>query len=172
LNGNGNEFVVSNATVTFDQTSNDNNEIRLGYKAPDWADSSWVNRDCALVLRGQNPQIVAPKTLLYIDSGSALRFEIPAEGYANGVIPIQVNKLAYGKYESHGEIDVDCSAFMAKGGKLTLMTVEANDGLTTDKATALIETARATLPEGCTLTVENKKLVLRCPRRGFVFRVR
>ena len=172
LNGNGNEFIVSNATVTFDQTSNDNNEIRLGYKAPKWTDTSWVNRDCALVLRGQNPQIVAPKTSLHIDSGSALRFEIPAEGYANGVIPIKVNKLIYGNYESHGEIDVDCSAFMAKGGKLTLMTVEANDGLTTDKATALIETARATLPEGCTLTVENKKLVLRCPRRRFVFSIR
>ena len=61
---------------------------------------------------------------------------------------------------------------MHKGGKLTLATVEADKGLTSDAANALIETARETLPEGCTLTVENKSLVLRCPRRRFVFSIR
>ena len=168
LNGNGNEFVVSNATVTFDRSTADKNQIRIGYDpGADWEDS-WSNRDCALVLKGNNPKIDAPLTSLFVDSGSALRFEIPAEGYADGVIPLQVKKLTY---NSLGKMEVDCSAFLAKGGKLTLMTVEDDDGLR-EKAAALIDTARATLPEGCTLTVENKKLVLRCPRRRFVFSIR
>ena len=166
LNGHGNEFVVSNATVTFDQDANSENQIRLGYKAPKWTDDSWVNMDCALVLKGRNPSIVAPKTELRIDENSVLRFEIPAEGYAS--IPLHVNNFS----GSNGRIEVDCEAFMHKGGKLTLATVEASKGLTSDAAKALIETARETLPEGCTLTVENKSLVLRCPRRRFVFSIR
>ena len=166
LNGHGNEFVVSNATVTFDTESNSENQIRLGYKAPKWTDDSWVNMDCALVLKGRRPSIVAPQTELRIDQNSVLRFEIPAEGYDS--IPLHVNKFN----GSNGRIEVDCEAFMHKGGKLTLATVEADKGLTSDAANALIETARETLPEGCTLTVENKSLVLRCPRRRFVFSIR
>jgi hypothetical protein len=166
LNGCGNEFVVSNATVTFDQDANSENQIRLGYKAPKWTDDSWVNMDCALVLKGRNPSIVAPQTELRIDENSVLRFEIPAEGYAS--IPLHVNNFSV----SMGRIEVDCEAFMHKGGKLTLATVEASKGLTSDAAKALIETARETLPEGCTLTVENQSLVLRCPRRRFVFSIR
>ena len=168
LNGHGNEFVVSNATVTFDTESNGENQIRLGYKAPKWDDDSWVNMDCALVLKGRSPSIVAPQTELRIDENSALRFEIPAEGY--DAIPLFVNKLNFGA--GMGKIEVDCEAFMHKGGKLTLATVEASKGLTSDAAKALIETARETLPDGCTLTVENKSLVLRCPRRRFVFSIR
>lgn len=166
LNGHGNEFVVSNATVTFDQNANSENQIRLGYKAPKWTDDSWVNMDCALVLKGRRPSIVAPQTELRIDQNSVLRFEIPAEGYDS--IPLHVNKFN----GSNGRIEVDCEAFMHKGGKLTLATVAADDGLTSDAANALIETARETLPEVCTLTVENKSLVLRCPRRRFVFSIR
>ena len=166
LNGHGNEFVVSNATVTFDQDANSENQIRLGYKAPKWTDDSWVNMDCALVLKGRRPSIVAPQTELRIDQNSVLRFEIPAEGYDS--IPLHVNKFN----GSNGRIEVDCEAFMHKGGKLTLATVEADKGLTSDAANALIETARETLPEGCTLTVEDKSLVLRCPRRRFVFSIR
>jgi hypothetical protein len=166
LNGHGNEFVVSNATVTFDTESNSENQIRLGYKAPKWTDDSWVNMDCALVLKGRNPSIVAPQTELRIDENSVLRFEIPAEGYAS--IPLHVNNLN----GSMGRIEVDCEAFMHKGGKLTLATVEASKGLTSDAAKALIETARETLPDGCTLTVEGQSLVLRCPRRRFVFSIR
>lgn len=167
LNGSGNEFVVSNATVTFDPEKHDENQIRLGYKATsDKWEASWVNMDCALVLKGRSPSIVAPQTELRIDQNSVLRFEIPAEGYDS--IPLHVNKFN----GSNGRIEVDCEAFMHKGGKLTLATVEASKGLTSDAAKALIETARETLPDGCTLTVEGQSLVLRCPRRRFVFSIR
>ena len=101
---------------------------------------------------------------MQIQNGSVVRFEVPENGYAANIVPLKVKTLSFAEGTS---LEVDCKAFWQKsGGKLVLaeMSTFAGD-------TALVA-ANETLPEGCTLTVENKSLVLRCPRRRFVFSIR
>ena len=158
FSGNGNALVVSNGTVSCGQ-------IQLGYNRPNWkTDSKVTSRDCALVLSGENGRIVAEDSTAQIQNGSVVRFEVPENGYAANIVPLKVKTLSFAEGTS---LEVDCKAFWQKsGGKLVLaeMSTFAGD-------TALVA-ANETLPEGCTLTVENKSLVLRCPRRRFVFSIR
>ena len=158
FSGNGNALVVSNGTVSCGQ-------IQLGYNRPNWKnDSKVTSRDCALVLSGENGRIVAEDSTVQIQNGSVVRFEVPENGYAANIVPLKVKELSFAEGTS---LEVDCKAFWQKsGGKLVLaeMSTFAGD-------TALVA-ANETLPEGCTLTVENKSLVLRCPRRRFVFSIR
>jgi hypothetical protein len=174
LNGHGNALVVSNATVAFETSIVDDNEMRIGYRYRNgnWTENGWFTRDCALVLKGNAPQVIAPKTVLNVENNSVLRFEIPEAGYADKIIPLKIRKLT--NNENNGtsaRIEIDCAAFAVKGGKLTLIEVSDSDGLSNDKAQAMINEVE--LPEGCSLKlIDNKKLVLKCPRRGFVLKVR
>lgn len=169
LNGYGNQFVVSNAVVTFDSTVEKDNELRIGYSAPTWIDKGWASKDCALVLRGDSPEINATKSAFLFETNSILRIEVPENGYVNGIIPLKMRKILF---NNTSRLEIDCGSFMKKGGKVTLATFVDDTGLTDASGVAILNKARATLPEGCTLIVENKKLVLRCPRRRFVFCIR
>ena len=169
LNGYGNQFVVSNAVVTFDSTVETDNELRIGYSAPGWSDKGWASKDCALVLRGDSPEINATKTAFHFETNSILRIEVPENGYVNGLIPLKMRRISF---NNTSRLEIDCGSFVKKGGKVTLATFVDDTGLTGASGVAILNKARATLPEGCTLIVENKKLVLRCPRRRFVFSIR
>ena len=70
-------------------------------------------------------------------------------------------------------IEIDCEDFAAKtGGKLILATVKNSGGLTSTDTVAKLEAVKQTLPPGSVLTWSDRQLVLKCPRRRFVFSIR
>ena len=71
LSGNGNAFIVSNATVNL-QTRSEDNVMHIGYRYFDWKEG--VSTNCSLIIRGNTPKINAQDTQLSINNGSVLRF--------------------------------------------------------------------------------------------------
>ena len=171
LSGTCNSLVVSNATVVC-ETRDDDNVLHIGYSYYKWAEGI-ASTNCALVLRGKTPKISAPGTLIYLYSGSVLKFEIPEDGYEKGFVPLEIKHLG-GDGKSGTGIEIDCEDFVAKtGGKLTLATVKSSTGLTSDATDAMLKAAAAKLPPECTLSWTDRKLVLQSPRRcGFFISVR
>jgi hypothetical protein len=161
FSGNGNALVVSNGTVSCGQ-------IQLGYNRPNWkTDSKVTSRDCALVLSGENGRIEAEDSTVAIQNGSVLKFEVPEDGYESDIIPLKVKSLSF---DEGTKMEIDCEAFMYKGGKVTLVEVTGNDGF--EKANNMIAAVNASLPQGCYLSVIGKKLMLTCSKRRFVFSIR
>jgi hypothetical protein len=169
LSGNGNAFIVSNATVNL-QTRREDNVMHIGYRYYNWKEG--VSTNCSLIIRGNTPKINAQDTQLSINNGSVLRFEIPADGYEKGFIPLCVKHLGCDGM-SGTRIEIDCEDFAAKtGGKLILATVKDSGGLTSANTVAKLEAVKQTLPPGSVLTWSDRQLVLKCPRRRFVFSIR
>lgn len=164
LNGTGNALVVSNASVICDTASR--SYMYIGYRYFKWAEGV-TPTNCAIVLRGNTAKIYAPQTQISLYHGSTLRIEVPEGGYADGFVPIEAYYLSS---DGNGnKLEIDCEEFAAKtGGKLTLMQVVASQGLTSAAVKAMIEAVAATLPEKCTLSYADKKLTLKCPRRGTI----
>ena len=161
FSGNGNALVVSNGTVSCGQ-------IQFGYNRPHWkSDSKVTSRDCALVLSGENGRIEAEDSTVAIQNGSVLKFEVPEDGYESDIIPLKVKSLSF---DEGTKMEIDCEAFMYKGGKVTLVEVTGNDGF--EKANNMIAAVNDSLPQGCYLSVIGKKLMLTCSKRRFVFSIR
>lgn len=161
FSGAGNMLIVSNGLITC-------GSIQIGYNRPNWNNISKVtSRDCALVLRGESGQIDATDGVLQVLNGSVLRFEVPEDGYESDIIPLKVKSLSF---DEGTKMEIDCEAFMYKGGKVTLVEVTGNDGF--EKANNMIAAVNASLPQGCYLSVIGKKLMLTCSKRRFVFSIR
>ena len=164
FSGNGNALVVSNGTVRCGQ-------IQLGYNRPRWKnDSKVTSRDCALVLRGEKG-CVEISGVLQVQNGSVLKFEVPENGYDANITPLKVASLSF---DEGTKVEIDCKAFMHKGGKVTL--VEASEGIKKNEGSIddMINAVNASLPEGCSLSLAdtNTKLMLTCSKRRFVFSIR
>ncbi|MBO5941381.1 MAG: hypothetical protein J6R18_09340 [Kiritimatiellae bacterium] len=161
FSGAGNMLIVSNGLITC-------GSIQIGYNRPNWNGISKVtSRDCALVLRGERGQINARDGALQVLNGSVLRFEVPEDGYESDISPLKVKSLSF---DEGTKMEIDCEAFMYKGGKVTLVEVTGNDGF--EKANNMIAAVNASLPQGCHLSVIGNKLMLTCSKRRFVFSIR
>ena len=160
FSGHGNRLVISNGCVS------SAGSIQIGYRRSGW-DSSYNSRDCALVLRGERGQIDVTRGALQVLNGSVLRFEVPEDGYESDIIPLKVKSFSF---DEGTKMEIDCEAFMYKGGKVTLVEVTGNDGF--EKANNMIAAVNASLPQGCHLSVIGNKLMLTCSKRRFVFSIR
>ena len=161
FSGSGNMLIVSNGLIKCGQ-------IQIGYNRPYWINTSKVkSKDCALVLRGERGQIDAPNGALQVQNGSVLRFEVPEDGYESDIIPLKVKMLSFAEGT---KMEIDCEAFMYKGGKVTLVEVTEKDGF--KNANNMIAAVNDSLPQGCYLSVIGKKLMLTCSKRRFVFSIR
>jgi hypothetical protein len=161
FSGAGNMLIVSNGLITC-------GSIEIGYNRPNWNNISKVtSRDCAIVLGGERGQIDATDGVLQVLNGSVLRLEVPEDGYESDNIPLKVKSLSF---DEGTKMEIDCEAFMYKGGKVTLVEVTGNDGF--EKANNMIAAVNDSLPQGCYLSVIGKKLMLTCSKRRFVFSIR
>ena len=160
FSGCGNMLVASNGVIKC-------GAIQLGYNRPYWKSTSMVtSKDCAIVFRGEKGRIESTG-VLQIQNGSVLKFDVPENGYDANITPLYVKSLSF---EDGTKVEIDCKAFMYKGGKVTL--VETNEGITISDG--MIDAVNASLPQGCSisLTNNNKKLILTCSKRRFVFSIR
>jgi len=162
FSGHGNMLVVSNGCVSSTDT------IQIGYRRTGWA-NGLNSKDCAIVFQGRRGRLDAPDNVLQVQNGSVVRFVIPEDGYENGIVPLKLRGLSFDS-TSNARLEIDCEAFMAKGGgKVTLAKV-GKAGF--ENATGAFTAFKETLPPGYDLTWENNTLVFRCPRNRFVFSIR
>ncbi len=169
--GVANTVCVSNATVNIGGNA-DVVGLRVGYNVPNGYSNS---TNCVLVLQGTTPKVeihsaVADNGACWFSNGATLRFEIPKEGYADGYVPLTTNSKFLMDDEA-SKLEIDCAEFVAKtGGKLHL--IHAEGGITAASKTRLAACA-STLPERCTLIVEDTDVYLKSPRvAGFVISFR
>ena len=158
LMGIRNMLAVSNATLNIAK-KNDEVALRIGYKSGDL-----VPDNCVLCLKGASPKINvdvgASTNACWVQNNSAIRFEIPKEGYARNHVPVSLG----GKFlfDSGCRLEIDCEGFArAGGGRLTL--IEAGYNITEDSKNALAEGVRG-LPEGCQVRISDRSVKLYCPR--------
>ena len=165
--GVANTVCISNATVNIGGNA-DVVGLRVGYNVPNGYSNS---TNCVLVLQGTTPKVEINSAAVdngacWFANGSTLRFEIPKEGYADGYVPLTTNSKFLMDDEA-SKLEIDCAEFVAKtGGKLHL--IHAEGGITAASKTRLAACA-STLPERCTLIVEDKDVYIKSPRvSGFV----
>ena len=159
LMGFGNALVVSNATVRMAK-SDDTVGLRVGYTKAGAASSS----GCMVRLCGANPKIDIDETGgVTFANYSTLRFEVPKEGYADGYVPLTTNSKFLMEDEG-SKLEVDCAKFVAKtGGKLHLIHA---DGGFTSVTKARLGACASTLPQECTLTVDDTDVWLQAPSKA------
>lgn len=169
--GIANTVCISNATANIGGGS-DTVGLRVGYNVPNGYSNS---TNCVLVLQGTTPKVEINSAAVdngacWFSNGATLRFEIPKEGYADGYVPLTTNSKFLMDDEA-SKLEIDCAEFVAKtGGKLHL--IHAEGGITAASKTRLAACA-STLPERCTLIVEDTDVYLKSPRvSGFVLMYR
>ena len=167
--GIANTVCISNATVNL---GGDNVGLRVGYNVQSGYSNS---TNCVLVLQGTTPKVeinsvAADNDACWFANGSTLRFEVPKDGYADGYVPLTTNSK-FLMEDDASKLEIDCAEFVAKtGGKLHL--IHAEGGINAASKTRLAACV-STLPERCTLIVEDTDVYLKSPRvAGFVISVR
>ena len=165
--GIANTVCISNATANIGGGS-DSVGLRVGYNVPNGYSNS---TNCVLVLQGTTPKVeinsaAVDNAACWFSNGATLRFEIPKEGYADGYVPLTTNSKFLMDDEA-SKLEIDCAEFVAKtGGKLHL--IHAEGGITAASKTRLAACA-STLPERCTLIVDDKDVYIKSPRvSGFI----
>lgn len=155
VSGTSNRLILDDGLIYCTNTEYNVEICYRAYGTPD--DQSPTN--ALVVIRGAKPQIRADN-LMKMYNGATLRYEIPADGYAEGHCPIVASALQIG---SSCKVEIECAEWAAKtvGGKLALAKVTAEDGL----STVPLEKIRKTLPENCRLVVSNKTLYLKTPKQ-------
>ena len=109
--GSGNTLVVSNGTLRL----TDSEGIGIGYSHDN---AKYTPNGAKVVISGATPKIEAAGNC-YLRQDSILKFEIPAQGYAEGYVPFEGLRLFF---DNTASIEVDCEDYLAAGGGvLTLM---------------------------------------------------
>ena len=109
--GSGNTLVVSNGTLRL----TDSEGIGIGYSHDN---AKYTPNGAKVVISGATPKIEAAGNC-YLKQDSILKFEIPAQGYAEGYVPFEGLRLFF---DNTASIEVDCEDYLAAGGGvLTLM---------------------------------------------------
>ena len=154
LAGVDNALVVSNGTVD------------VKYLVPGFLyNASSIATNGMVRFCGTSPKVyVRGGSYCKFENNSILRFEIPKAGYADDHVPLDLSCAL--TFDSTSRLEIDCEEFAAKtGGKLHL--IHAEGGITAASKTRLA--ACVTLPERCTLIVDDKDVYIKSPRvRGFI----
>lgn len=154
-----NRIVVSNGVLLSERTDPNGYSLHFGAKWDTGADPA---RN-ALVLKGASPRVEITDSGINLDHASLLRFEIPAEGYAE--TPVQVRKLTLSE---DSVLEVDCAALAAnpqsKTQKICLADCTGTNGLSIPDS--VLAAANVGLPERCSLYTEDGKLMLKIPGTG------
>jgi hypothetical protein len=110
--GSGNTLVARNGTLRLTDASEG---LGVGYKH---SDPEYTPSGAKVVISGTTPKIEAAGNC-YLKQDSILKFEIPAQGYAEGHVPFEGLRLFF---DNTASIEVDCEDYLAAGGGvLTLM---------------------------------------------------
>ena len=110
--GSGNALVVKNGTLRLTDYAEG---IGIGYKH---SNAEYTPSGAKVVISGTTPKIEAAGNC-YLKQDSILKFEIPAQGYAEGYVPFEGFRLVF---DNTASIEVDCEDYLAAGGGvLTLM---------------------------------------------------
>ncbi|MBE6396725.1 MAG: hypothetical protein E7046_06960 [Lentisphaerae bacterium] len=110
--GSGNTLVVKNGTLRLTDASEG---MGIGYEH---SNAKYTPSGAKVVISGTTPKIEAAGNC-YLEQDSILKFEIPAQGYAEGYVPFEGLRLLF---DNTASIRVDCEDYLAAGGGvLTLM---------------------------------------------------
>jgi len=157
VRGVNNEIVVSNATFKIDGTAYG---IWIGHGS-----NSSGNK---LIVQGTTPSVYVKE---YKSShGSTIRFEIPAEGYAEGYVPMTM-KLDSALNTATERFEIDCAAWVANPDavrKLVLMRTTTD--ITSAQADWILA-QNADLPESVRLKVTSREVIIQ-KRGGFILSFR
>ena len=112
--GSGNTLAVSNGTL---RLTDESEGLGVGYKHNN-NNAKYTPNGAKVVISGATPKIEAAGNC-YLRQDSILKFEIPAQGYAEGYVPFEGLRLFF---DNTASIEVDCEDYLAAGGGvLTLM---------------------------------------------------
>lgn len=157
VHGVNNEVIVSNATLKIDGT---------GYGI--WLGRGSSSSGNKLIIQGATPSVYLKEYKSV--NGSVLRFEVPAEGYAEGYVPV-TTKLASNLDTATEKFEIDCAVWAANPNavrKLVLMRT------TTDITPAQVDwilAQNSDLPDTVRLKVTMREVILQ-KRMGFVLSFR
>ena len=157
--------VVSNATFEVTESANDHG-FQVGFKEQETAKPYTDN---VLVLQGATPQIRVENAIMTLDHASTMRVEVPADGYAEGFVPVRAKTFSV--LDSDSLLTADFTSFLQNsGGRITI--VETTGGVAIDE-TALAA-SNALLPEGCAwmVSADGKKLMLKAVKPGMTIIIR
>ena len=158
VRGVNNRVVVSNATLQASSTA--------GYGI--WFGHGSNSSGNTLAVRGTTPRVELNECKL--SNGSSIRFEIPAEGYADGYVPVTARVLNPVSTATE-KFEIDCAAWAANPDavrKLVLMRTTAD--ITSANADWIL-TQNPGLPEGVRLKVTSNEVILQ-KRGGFILSFR
>lgn len=150
IDSHDNTAVISNGTLKCSQVTG--GSLLVGIRTGDGSADMTGN---AVVMRGSSPRISTSGRVTFKNS-SSLRFEIPAGGYAEGVVPITAGGLLE---LNDTALSVDAEAFRANmTRRRTTLTLATSTGVTIDEAS--LAAANAALPEGCRFFIDDGKNLL------------
>jgi len=172
VGGDGNTLCVSNALVTVTGSPNYLYALDIG-------DSGMsVRTNATLVLAGNAPRIVS-QGRLRVTNGSELRFELPPEGYEEGVIPINLDGnmiVSSGSTVTLSGIDAMLSRHYDLGKKASYTLARAT---TLSIPAGVMDSLTNALPAGVTLTQATDPVIARTslilsvrPKRGLTIIVK
>jgi hypothetical protein len=155
VHGINNEVIVSNATLKIDGT---------GYGI--WLGRGANSSGNKLIIQGTTPSITLKE--YKSANGSSIRFDIPADGYADGYVPVTA-KLSLST--STEKFKIDCDAWAENPNavrKLVLMRTTTD--ITSDQASWVLA-QNSDLPDTVRLKVTKREVILQ-KRTGFVLSFR
>ena len=145
------KIVVSNATLQASATS--------GYGI--WLGRSSGASGQKLIVRGATPRVILNE--YKSSSGSALRFEVPAEGYAAGHVPVTARVLNPANTATE-KFEIDCAAWAANPhAEPRLVLMSCTNAISSANA-AWIVAQNPGLPENVRLRVIGGEVAISKPR--------
>lgn len=156
VHGINNEVIVSNATLKIDGT---------GYGI--WLGRGDYSSGNKLIIQGTTPSITLKE--YKSANGSSIRFDIPADGYADGYVPVTAKQLSLST--STEKFKIDCDAWVENPNavrKLVLMRTTTD--ITPDQASWVLA-QNSDLPDTVRLKVTKREVIFQ-KRTGFVLSFR
>ena len=140
VHGVGTKIVVSNATLQAYAT--------LGYGI--WLGRSSGASKQKLIVQGATPRVILNE--YKSSNGSALRFEIPAEGYAEGYVPVTARVLNPANLATE-KFEIDCAAWAANPNAEPKIVLMRCDTAISSTQADWIAAQNPNLPENVKLSV-------------------
>lgn len=159
VHGVNTSVIVSNATIN---ACSEEGGGTSGY-------ALWIGRGkdagCNLVLRGTTPTIRSPKLgtgerAMVVQGNSVIRYEIPAEGYAAGFAPIEVDALNMASTAATLEISCDDWAAETGFGKTELVLFRLTGADFNSDAKAWFAAQELNLPANVKCFIRGREIIL------------